>query len=66
MIVVCNGEEREVDRDIRVAELIRTLELDPALVVVECDGDIVIRDEFESHTLKEGSVVELFRFVGGG
>ncbi|MCK5229736.1 MAG: sulfur carrier protein ThiS [Desulfobulbaceae bacterium] len=66
MRIVCNGEEREVDRDIRVAELIRTLELDPALVVVECDGDIVIRDEFESHTLKEGSVVELFRFVGGG
>ena len=66
MRIVCNGEEREVDRDIRVAELIRTLELDPASIVVACDGDVVIRDEFDSHTLREGSVVELFRFVGGG
>ena len=66
MRIICNGEKRDVDRDIRVAELVRTLELDPASVVVECDGGIVIRDEFEFHTLKEGSVVELFRFVGGG
>ncbi|MEA2083035.1 MAG: sulfur carrier protein ThiS [Thermodesulfobacteriota bacterium] len=66
MKIICNGKEREMNPDIRVAELIRALELDPGSVVVECDGEIVKRDEFEFHPLKEGSVVELIRFVGGG
>ncbi|MCK5232425.1 MAG: sulfur carrier protein ThiS [Desulfobulbaceae bacterium] len=66
MEIICNGEVMEIGPVIRVAELIRVLGLDPGSVVVECDGGIVKRDEFEFHPLKKGSVVELIRFVGGG
>ncbi len=66
MIVVLNGEERELDPGIKMADLIRRLELAPGSVVAECDGNIIEQDAFDSFILKEGCVVELIRFVGGG
>ncbi|MFZ5775021.1 MAG: sulfur carrier protein ThiS [Thermodesulfobacteriota bacterium] len=66
MKIVCNGSEREVAPGTRLAGLLTELGLAPDSVVAECDGVILKRDDYESHELTEGSVVELIRFVGGG
>ncbi len=66
MKIIVNGEQKELDSEIRMSELIRRLEIKPGSVVAECDGTIVESDDFESFILKEGCVVELIRFVGGG
>lgn len=66
MKIVCNGEHREVSADMRVVDLLRQLGLDPATVVVVCDDEILKQEEYESRQLREGSVLELIRFVGGG
>ena len=49
----------------KVSDLLRELGLDPEAVVVECDGAILKRPEYDN-LLADGSVLELIRFVGGG
>ena len=66
MKIICNGKEKEVSNGLTIEKLILDLELDPDTVVVECDGKIVLRGDYDSHILKEGASLELIRFVGGG
>ncbi|MHB1379467.1 MAG: sulfur carrier protein ThiS [Desulfurivibrionaceae bacterium] len=66
MKIFCNGEAREIATGTRVAEYLIQLGLDASSVVVECDGKILTQEEYGSHALQDGSVLELIRFVGGG
>jgi sulfur carrier protein len=66
MKILCNGEARETAAGTRVADYLRQLGLDASSVVVECDGKILTREDYASHELHDGSVLELIRFVGGG
>ena len=66
MKVICNGEAQEIAPGMRVADYLGTLGLEASSVVVECDGKILTREEYGSHALQDGSVLELIRFVGGG
>jgi len=47
-------------------DLLRSLDLDPRVVVVEHNRHIVRRPELASTTLHAGDRVELVHFVGGG
>lgn len=66
MKIICNGKELEVRDGAALEELILELQLNPATVVAECDGRIVLRDEYQQLYLRQGMVLELIRFVGGG
>ena len=66
MKIICNGKEMEVRDGLTIEKLVLELELNPATVVVECNGSIVLPDSYAEQQLAEGSVVELIRFVGGG
>ena len=66
MEITCNGEKRQVAEGSTVLSMIVELGLEPDYVVAECDAAIVGRDAYGATPLKEGSVVELIRFVGGG
>jgi len=66
MKIICNGEERTITPGSKVCDLLRELALDSEAVVVECDGAILKRPEYDTHLLADGSVLELIRFVGGG
>ena len=66
MRILCNGEAREIASGILVTDYLNQLGLDALSVVVECDGKILTREEYGSHELQDGSVLELIRFVGGG
>ncbi|MFQ5889397.1 MAG: sulfur carrier protein ThiS [Gemmatimonadota bacterium] len=61
-----NGKPREVPAGHTVADLLRTLELDGRLVVVELNRQIVRRNELSEIALQQGDRVELVHFVGGG
>jgi thiamine biosynthesis protein ThiS len=66
MKIVCNGEALEIAPGTRVADYLSQLGLEASSLVVECDGRILTREEYESHALQDGSILELIRFVGGG
>ena len=62
-----NGAPRELDRNSTIAGLLGSLEIDPRLVVIEHNRSI-LRDKnaYASLDLKDGDVVEIVHFVGGG
>ncbi|HEV8341277.1 MAG TPA: sulfur carrier protein ThiS [Candidatus Binatia bacterium] len=66
MIVQINGEKREIQAALSVAQLLEQLGIRPGRVVVELNRDIVSRDAFQDKFLKEGDTVEIVHFVGGG
>ena len=60
-----NGEPRRAAPG-SIADFIRTLELDPAKVAVERNGDVVPRSTLADVALADGDVLEVVHFVGGG
>lgn len=62
-----NGETREVPTGWTIAHLLRDLALDPRLLVVERNREILRdRDAFGEVELQDGDSLELVHFVGGG
>ncbi len=49
-----------------VGALAESLGFDTAALVAEVNGDIIRREQFAGRALRDGDVVELVRFVGGG
>ncbi len=66
MKIIVNGEERLLEAEVVVADYVQSLDLDPETVVVEIDGRIITRHDYQSTLLLDGAEVELIRFIGGG
>jgi thiamine biosynthesis protein ThiS len=64
--VILNGKRVELDGARTIADLLRSRGLDPRLVAVEHNGEIVPRDRYEECELRDGDVIEVVHFVGGG
>jgi thiazole synthase len=60
-----NGEPRRAAPG-SIADLVRALDLDPAKVAVERNGDIVPRSTLGDVALADGDALEIVHFVGGG
>ncbi|WP_408588922.1 sulfur carrier protein ThiS [Novosphingobium sp.] len=63
--LIVNGEPRRSAPG-TIADLVRSLELDPAKVAVEHNGTIVPRSTLGDVALGDGDVLEIVHFVGGG
>lgn len=61
-----NGKEREIPAELSVRELLEHLDLDPSVVVVELNREILGREQYDDRTVREDDTVELVHFVGGG
>ena len=64
--VTVNGKDRLVPAGITVTGLLEALELNPALVVVERNREILDRGRYSAVGVEAGDVLELVHFVGGG
>lgn len=65
--VTVNGDRRMVPPGASVGDLLRALELEPKLVVVEHNRGILRdRDALDRVPLAPGDVLEIVHFVGGG
>lgn len=63
--LIVNGEYKELSVS-HVAELLNRLNLDNAPVVVELNGQIISKSNFETTMLRPEDVIEIVQFVGGG
>jgi thiamine biosynthesis protein ThiS len=61
-----NGKDREVPAGLSVSALLEWLDLNPALVVVELNREILDRNRYGDVLVSPGDVLELVHFVGGG
>lgn len=66
LIINLNGESHEVADGTTVASLIEELGMRPELLAVERNRDIVPKAAYGEEILRDGDVVEIVTFVGGG
>jgi sulfur carrier protein len=66
MKLTINGEITENIRAGTVRELLEELKVESDRVAVEVNLTVVRRADFGQYRLKEGDVVEIVNFVGGG
>ena len=66
MKVILNGSARELADGTGLLELIEQLGLRPGSVVVERNGEALVRSEMDAVTLADGDRLELVRAVAGG
>ena len=64
--VELNGKARDVRAGLTVRGLLETLELEPGLVVVERNREIIAHARYDEVAVREGDRLELVHFVGGG
>ena len=65
-MITVNGESVQDAEGKSVAEFLESHGYPKMMVAVEVDGRIVPRAAWGETVLKEGAVVEVVRFVGGG
>lgn len=66
MEVMINGEKQEMPEGTTALKLLDLLKIDPNRVVIELNMIMLKRDERDKTLLKQGDVVEIVHFVGGG
>lgn len=66
MEVRLNGETREIPAGLSVRGLLEHLELEPSIVVVERNREILERERYDEVSVEPGDTLELVHFVGGG
>ena len=66
MRVTVNGDARELRDGFTVDELVDALGLGARRVAVEVNLDVIPRGEYARRALREGDVVEVVQFIGGG
>jgi thiamine biosynthesis protein ThiS len=65
--VTVNGDERRMTPGSTLGDLLRAHDLDPRMVVVERNREILRdREAFDRLPLEPGDVLEIVHFVGGG
>jgi len=64
--VQVNGTSMEVPTGTTVAGLLKHLEIEPVLVAVEQNLEIVPKAQFSARTIADGDRLEIVHFVGGG
>jgi sulfur carrier protein len=66
LVLLVNGEPRELPRGATVAQLVEALGLGGRRVAVAVNRDVVPRSAFAGHPLARGDRVEILEAVGGG
>jgi cysteine synthase A len=61
-----NGKQEEVVDALTVGKLLADKEIEPRMVSVELNGDILDREKFDTAALADGDALELLFFMGGG
>jgi thiamine biosynthesis protein ThiS len=61
-----NGKPRDVEQPDSLLALLEQIGVDPRIVAVERNGDIVKRVRFGETPISEGDQLEIVRMVGGG
>lgn len=66
MRVTLNGDARELPDGTTIAQLVGDLGLGARRIAVEVNLDVVPRTEYTARALRDGDVVEIVQFIGGG
>jgi thiamine biosynthesis protein ThiS len=64
--ITVNGKTREIDREMDLPAFLAANGIDPRLVAVAINGDVIPKGEYAAARVHEGDAIEVVRMVGGG
>jgi thiamine biosynthesis protein ThiS len=64
--ITVNGRSHPIGENDSLLDVLSALDLDPRVVVVELNRDIVRRPQLGETRVRPGDHIELVHFVGGG
>lgn len=64
--LVLDNERVTFDGKKSIAEVLLANGIKPSLVMVRVNGDVVLRDRYETFIVPKGAEVKVYPFVGGG
>ncbi len=64
--VTINGEMQEFPDVTPLGEYVSSLGVNPRMIAIAYNGEVLRRDEWDEVTLKDDDTVEVVRAVGGG
>lgn len=66
MKIIVNGEEKQIQNPANIKYLTGLYKFDLSKIVIELNGKILKKEEWEQVHLKENDKIEIVSFVGGG
>jgi thiamine biosynthesis protein ThiS len=72
MKITVNGKPREIAEAaqnsgaVPLPEFLRAHEINPRLVAIAINGDVIPKDQYDAAKIREGDAIEVVRMVGGG
>ncbi len=66
MQLMINGKPRELVEECCLLDFLEKQQVNPQLIAIEYNGDIVKRQHFDEIVLHEGDRLEIVQMVGGG
>jgi len=66
MQIIVNGDGRDIEDTLTVGALLASRSLDVKMVVVEQNGEIVPRGQYDETPLQSGDVLEIVQMMAGG
>ena len=67
MKVIINGKETVLENEVTVKGLLETGYVEmQEYVTVQVNEDIISSDNYETHIVKDGDVIEFLYYMGGG
>ena len=64
--IIVNGKPRDIEEEIDLPGFLRCFDINPRLVAVAINGDVVPKTEYAYVRVRAGDVLEIVRMVGGG
>lgn len=64
-MICINGEKVEKD-EIKLSAYLEENGINPQRIAVELNGEILPKSQYSDTVLKDGNIIEIVNFVGGG
>jgi sulfur carrier protein len=66
IVVFVNGESQRCQQGLNLSKLLEHLHLNPRLIAIEYNGEILHRQYWEGQQIADGDHLEIVTIVGGG
>lgn len=66
MEITLNGESKKIESEVTLDRLLDLFSLPRARVAVELNRSVIRRADWPETSLRDGDVIEVIHFVGGG
>lgn len=66
IVIFANGRSLQVESGVTVQSFLESKKINPRSVMVEINGEALLRDEFDNRQFSHGDRVEVVRVVAGG